>query len=86
MNTYDWYKIINKTEFEATGLISREVSVILEGVGTKSFLVTKANYLAITVDEVFLPLGVKPDSIFEFEERAIYLDANQDVWYGIKVS
>jgi hypothetical protein len=33
MNTYTWFKIFNKTEFEATGLVSRSYRVFLNGVG-----------------------------------------------------
>lgn len=84
--TFDWYKVINKAEFEATGLVSREVELILEGVGVKTVLVTMGNLLSITVDEVMLSFGLTEDNPFIFEERAIFVDANSDVWYGIKVN
>lgn len=85
MNIYDWYKIINKTEFEATGLVSREVEVIFDGLGVKTLLVTSANYFSIMFDDVMLALAVNGANPFEFESKAIYLDANQDVWVGILV-
>lgn len=84
---FDWYKVINKTEFEATGLVSRELEVVLEGLGAKNVLVTVGNYFSITVDDVMLSIGIgtPTSNPFVFEERAVYLDASNDVWYGIKV-
>jgi hypothetical protein len=41
MNTYTWFKIFNKTEFEATGLVSRSYRVFLNGVGERTILATK---------------------------------------------
>lgn len=81
--TFDWYKVINKAEFEATGLVSRELEVILDGVGAKTILVTKGNLLSITVDDVMLSVGLKDVNPFVFEDRAVYLDPSEDVWYGI---
>jgi hypothetical protein len=80
---FDWYKVINRAEFVATGLVSREVSVILEGVGAKTILVTIGNLFSITVDEVILSIGVTSANPFVFQDRAVYVDANDDVWYGI---
>ncbi len=85
---YDWYKIINKTEFEATGLVSREVEVLLDGVGLRTILVTKGNLLSITYEGVFLSIGVADDiethNPFAFGGYAVYLDSNNDIWLGIE--
>lgn len=83
---FDWYRIINKTEFEATGLVSRDLSIILEGVGAKACLVTVGNLFSITIDDVMLSIGVNEDNPFVFSDRAVYIDSNNDVWYGIKTS
>ncbi len=85
---FDWYKVINKPEFEATGLVSRELEVVLQGVGAKKILVTIGNYFSITIDDVMLSIGIGlPDANpFVFEDRAIYLDDDGDVWYGVLVS
>lgn len=82
---YNWYKVFNKTEFEALGLVSAEYSFIFKNVGLKSVLVTQGNYLAVKFDDVFLPLNLNDKNPFEFEDRAIYLDENDDVWVGIAV-
>lgn len=81
--TWQYWKVINKAEFEATGLVSRELDLIMEGVGQKTVLVTKGNVFAITVDDVFLPLGVTNDNPFIIGDRAIALDENGDIYYGI---
>jgi|AVFP01.1.fsa_nt_gi hypothetical protein len=83
MNTYTWFKIFNKTEFEATGLVSRSYRVFLNGVGERTILSTKGNYLSVLFDEVFLPINLNSNNPFEMDERAVYLDANNDVWVGI---
>lgn len=80
---FDFYKVINKAEFEATGLISRELTLVLEGVGAKTVLVTNGNLFSITVDEVMLSLGLT-ENPFIFEDRCVYLDEFNDVWYGIR--
>jgi hypothetical protein len=83
--TYDWYKIFNKTEFEALGLVSRMYSLVLEEIGLKEILVTKSNYLSLTYEGIFLSLAVNDKNPFEFEGHAIYLDDNNDVFLGIEV-
>lgn len=83
---FNWYKVINRAEFLATGLVSREVEVILEGIGLKTILVTVGNLFSITVDEVMLSIDLLEDANpFVFDERAVYVDANDDVWYGVLV-
>lgn len=86
MKIYDWYKVINKNEFLATGLVQRTLELILEGVGGKTVMVTNANTFGIVVDDVFLSVGVTEANPFEFENRACYIDEAGDVWYGIYVS
>ncbi len=82
---FDWYKVINKPEFEATGLVSRELTIVLEGIGAKTVLVTVGNYFSLTVDDVMLSIGIGLETAnpFVFQERAIYLDDAGDVWYGV---
>lgn len=84
--TIDWYKIVNKEEFEATGLVSRELDLVLPGIGLKTFLITVGNFFSLTVDDVMLSVGVTSDNPFMFQDRAIALDENGDVWWGIKTS
>lgn len=84
--TYDWYKIINKNEFEATGLISRELNIILQGIGAKKVLVTNGAFLSITIDDVMLSINVIGKDTFTFQNRAVHLDPSGDVWYGVAIA
>ncbi len=83
---YAWYNIVNKAEFEATGLVSREIEVVLEGVGLTTFLITVGNLFSLTSGGVMLSVGITNDNPFGFSDRAIYLAANGDVWWGIKTA
>ena len=83
--TYNWYKIFNKAEFEATGLVSREVQLALEGIGIATFLITQGNLLSLTYNGVMLSIGVTDANPFAFDSNAIYLDANDDVWWGFEI-
>jgi hypothetical protein len=82
---FDWYKIINRSEFSATGLVSRELQLILEGVGLRTILVTQGKLLSVVYEGVMLSVGVTDSNPFVFEGLAIYIDENQDVWLGIQV-
>lgn len=83
--TYDWFNVFNKTEFEALDLVSKTYEVIFEGVGKKEILVTKGNYLSVLIDEIFLSVNLNDKNPFEFEDYAVYLDEDNDVWIGIAV-
>lgn len=82
---YDWYKIFNYTEFLATGLVSRSYQLYLNDIGLKDILVTKGNLVGMLVDDIFLCVGLNDMNPFEYDDRAIYKDANNDVWYGVAV-
>jgi hypothetical protein len=83
MDAFTWFKIINRTEFLATGLVSRELSIVFQGIGAKTVLITVGNFFSITIDDVMLSLGITDASPFIFGERAIFADLNDDVWYGV---
>jgi hypothetical protein len=82
---FTWYKIFNKTEFDAEGLVSKEYEVIFENIGLKTILVTQGNRLSVLIDDVFLSINLNDKNPFSFESRAVYLDDNNDVWVGIEV-
>lgn len=88
---FTWFKIFNKTEFEALDLVSKTYTLILEGVGQKDILVTKGELFSILYADVFLPLQLNDINPFiklgESEgdlAYAIYIDANADVFLGIE--
>lgn len=84
MSTYNTYKIINLDEFEATGLVSRTVEAVLSGIGLKEILVTKGNRVSILYDGVLLCFNVNGKNYLEFDNHAVFIDVNNDLYLGIK--
>lgn len=84
--TVNWFKIINRAEFEATGLVSREVQVVLTGIGLRTILVTKGNLFSLTYDGTMLSAGLGDQNPFISGDYAAYEDAAGDVWLGVRVA
>jgi hypothetical protein len=82
---YQWFKIFNRTEFEALGLVSRTYTFTLQGIGLKEILVTKGVGIGMLYDDVFLSLELGEDNPFVFEDLAIYIDGIDDVYLGVAV-
>jgi hypothetical protein len=82
---YNWFKIFNKTEFEELDLTSKTYTQVLTGVGERDILVTQGIGLGVLFDDVFLPVQLNDKNPFEFEDRAVYIDDNDDVWVGIAI-
>lgn len=82
---YTWFKIFNRTEFNALGLVSRTYTLNLDGVGEKDILVTKGLALGMLYEGVFLSLELNDKNPFEFDDHAIYVDENDDVFLGVPV-
>lgn len=80
---FDWYFLISKTEFEATGLTSFEGTVVLKGQGLKTFLVTKGNLISFLFDDILLPINMNNKNPYRYGTYAVFLDASDDVWLGI---
>lgn len=83
--TFTWYKIFNKTEFEVLDLVSKTYTLDLENLGVKDFLVTQGITTGITYNDVFLSLEMSDENPFAFDGNAIYIDANNDVYWGIEI-
>ena len=82
---YRWFKIFNRTEFLALGLVSRTYTWVLSELGEKSILVTHGNLLGITYEGVYLPIGLSSKNPFEFDGHAVYVSSSDDVYLGILV-
>ena len=82
---YDWFKTFNKAEFEALGIPSKVYEYFFTGIGRKEVMATSGNYLSVLFDDIFLTINLNDKNPFEFEDYAIYLDDNDDVWIGIAV-
>lgn len=89
---FTWFKIFNKTEFQALDLVSKTYTLVLEGVGRKDIMVTQGDLVSILYEGIFLPLqlnDVNPfiklaDNDYDELAYAIYIDANNDVYLGIE--
>jgi hypothetical protein len=82
--TYDVFKIINLDDFNASGLVSKKVSGFFAERGLKEVLVTKGNMINFLYEGIFLSLNLNEKNPFEFEDHAIFIDPNNDLWLGIK--
>lgn len=83
---FDWYKIINKNDFDALDLYSVEKTFFMQGIGLKTILVTKGNFYGLTYDGVFLSVELNNKNPFIFEDKATYIDDADDIWLGIKTA
>lgn len=83
---YNWYKIFNLTEYMSTGLVSRELIVLLQDIGRVTLLISRGNYVSVTYDGVNLPINYPSKNPYTAEGYAIYLDANSNVWLGFEVT
>ena len=89
---FTWYKIFNKTEFEALDIPSRTYTQVLDGIGQVDILVTKGELVSMLYAGLFLPIKLNDINPFimpaepNLEELAyaVYIDANNDVYLGIE--
>lgn len=84
--SYDWYMIANRAEFLAADLPSREIELVLTGVGLKTILVTKGRLVSIVYEGVMLSIGLTEANPFAFGGFAVYLDASDNIWLGIEAA
>ena len=82
---YQWFKIFNRAEFLALDLTSKTYTLLLEGIGTKDFLVTNGVSVGVTYEDIFLAVELNDENPFEFADHAIYIDASEDVYFGFLV-
>lgn len=82
---YNWYKLLNTSEFILADIPSRELTLELEDRGVKEIMVTRANYISILYEGIFLSVSIDGNNPFVFEGHAAYIDSQQDLWLGIAV-
>lgn len=88
--TFDWFPIFNLTEWEATGLSSRVLTLNLEGRGVTEIPIVRGARTNVSLDGVLLPVGgVEGESALYVGLGglyAVYLDEDsQDVYLGFVV-
>lgn len=82
---FDWYKIFSLPEWLAENLVSRTLILELEDLGRVRFEITQGNTTAVRHDDTFLPVNFLERNPYVQDGKAIYLDANDDVWIGFEV-
>lgn len=82
---FNWYNLFKKQEFLDTGLVSKKLTVTLEGIGEKEILITKGNETSILYDGVFLPINFTDKNPFTKDGYAVWEDANGIVWLGVEI-
>ncbi len=82
---FTWYKVINKNDFDALDIPSKQIEVILENIGLSRVLVCKGIHTSILYDGVFLTIGLNDENPFVIDGHAVYLDENDDIFLGIEV-
>jgi hypothetical protein len=85
MNEYVWYWIFNHTQFLASGLVSKQATLDLEDIGDTEILITRGNLTSLVINGVMLSLNLNDENPFEFDSGAIYIDDDQNVWYGVLI-
>jgi hypothetical protein len=87
---FDWYLIFNLTEFLALNLVSRTISVQIEGIGEKDVLITRGNEVSLVFQDVILPVGFHEQNLFtqEGSEKTygVFKDDDENVYLGIEVA
>lgn len=82
---FESYKLFNHAEFLATDLVSRTIAVNLERRGVTTFHLTRGNTVAITYEGVMLPVNFLDRNPYYRDGYAVYIDGNDDVWFGFEV-
>lgn len=81
---FDWFKIINLDDFQDTGLPSQQVTAVFGSkLGLQTAIVTQGNTVSVLFDGIYLSLNLNSKNPFVFENHAIFLDANGDIWCGV---
>lgn len=81
---FDWYNLFLKQDFLDTGLVSKKLTVTLDGIGEKEILITKGNEISILYDGVFLPIYFTDKNPYVKDGYAVWEDENGIVWLGIE--
>lgn len=82
MDQYDWYKLFNRTEFEALGVPSRQYTMEFQDRGLKTFMATKGIGVSVLIDDVFLMADLNNKNPFVFDSMVISTDSENNIWVG----
>lgn len=82
---FTWYNLFKKQDFLDTELVSKKITVTLEGIGVKDVLITKGNEVSILYDGVFLPISFTEKNPYTKDGYAVFIDENDIVWLGVEI-
>ncbi len=82
--SWNWYELFDKAEFEAEGLVSRTLTVTLEGEGEKEILITKGEAIGLVIDEIFLSLHLEENNPYTRDGYGIFEAEDGMVWVGVE--
>ncbi len=83
---FDWYKLFNLTEWLEEELVSRKLTVFLDGIGQKEIMIFQGNETSILVDDdILLPVKFNEENPWVKSGYGVFVDVNQDVWVGFEV-
>lgn len=80
---FKWYRLFNRPEFIAAGLVSFEGTFYDENLQLKNFVVFQGEYTSVLFDDTLLSINLNDKNPFRFGDYAVFLDGNSDVWLGI---
>lgn len=83
MDEYDWYLIINGPFFESLGLVSRELDLLLEGIGAATVMVTKGKFVSIIYDGAILPVKLHDLNPFYADGYGVFITDQGDIYLGV---
>lgn len=78
-----WHKLFNQAEFEATGLTSRTLKVLLTNLGEVEIPIVRGNLTSIIYADTLLPVNFNDRNPFIKGNVAVTKDSNGDVWLGV---
>lgn len=81
---YDWFFIVNRTEFNNLGLTSRSYEFDFAGYGLKTVVAYRGVGFGLVVDDVYLRLNLNNRNAFFFDDYGILFTENNDVYLGFK--
>ena len=85
LTDYDWYLIINRQDFIDMDIPIYTFQKILEGPGLKEISVVRGNKISIIYETILLTSFMNDNNPFYFEDHAIFVDVEEDIYLGILI-
>ncbi len=83
MSTLQWYPVYNLADFIEEDIASKEIELNLEGLGVKDIILFRGVNYSILYEGIFLTIGLNDKSPYIFENHAVLLDDDDQIWLGL---